>query len=219
MADGGGFEPPVPFGTHAFQACTIDRSVTHPVTTYRSVSLRSSHDLTEASLQLQPPEQFVERQLDADVEFAEIRVFGAHRIETHFVNDRFDLERIARKQRHAPFRVVQTGRTGDELFHFAGELAPDIGVAFHQFAALLIRQRVPVPLFAAALVHVIKTNDRPIGQRRINALLPVMFHPLAKRRPWLGRILRDPSAHSGLSSVSAYSSSVVMYSLSSVSDR
>src|SRR4029453_4793525 len=30
-ADGGGFEPPVPFGTHAFQACTIDRSVTHPL--------------------------------------------------------------------------------------------------------------------------------------------------------------------------------------------
>src|SRR4029077_10773798 len=30
-ADGGGFEPPVPFGTHAFQACTINRSVTHPV--------------------------------------------------------------------------------------------------------------------------------------------------------------------------------------------
>jgi hypothetical protein len=30
VADGGGFEPPVPFGTHAFQACTINRSVTHP---------------------------------------------------------------------------------------------------------------------------------------------------------------------------------------------
>ena len=30
-SDGGGFEPPVPFGTHAFQACTIDRSVTHPL--------------------------------------------------------------------------------------------------------------------------------------------------------------------------------------------
>jgi hypothetical protein len=29
--DGGGFEPPVPFGTHAFQACTINHSVTHPV--------------------------------------------------------------------------------------------------------------------------------------------------------------------------------------------
>ena len=30
-ADGEGFEPSVPCGTHAFQACTIDRSVTHPV--------------------------------------------------------------------------------------------------------------------------------------------------------------------------------------------
>ena len=29
-ADGGGFEPPVPFGTHALQACTINHSVTHP---------------------------------------------------------------------------------------------------------------------------------------------------------------------------------------------
>ena len=30
LADGGGFEPPVSFPTHAFQACTIDHSVTHP---------------------------------------------------------------------------------------------------------------------------------------------------------------------------------------------
>jgi hypothetical protein len=30
LADGEGFEPPVLFSTHAFQACTIDRSVTHP---------------------------------------------------------------------------------------------------------------------------------------------------------------------------------------------
>ena len=31
LADGEGFEPSVPFwGTHAFQACTIDHSVTHP---------------------------------------------------------------------------------------------------------------------------------------------------------------------------------------------
>jgi hypothetical protein len=39
--DGGGFEPPVPCGTHAFQACTIDRSVTHPdlrSTIYREFS-------------------------------------------------------------------------------------------------------------------------------------------------------------------------------------
>jgi hypothetical protein len=30
MADGAGFEPAVPCGTHAFQACPIDRSGTHP---------------------------------------------------------------------------------------------------------------------------------------------------------------------------------------------
>ena len=30
LADGEGFEPSVPCGTHAFQACTIDHSVTHP---------------------------------------------------------------------------------------------------------------------------------------------------------------------------------------------
>src|SRR3984893_14781178 len=31
MADGEGFEPSVPCGTHAFQACPIDRSGTHPM--------------------------------------------------------------------------------------------------------------------------------------------------------------------------------------------
>src|SRR5438445_9832389 len=40
VADGRGFEPRVPFGTHAFQACTIDRSVTHPL---GSTSVRSNN--------------------------------------------------------------------------------------------------------------------------------------------------------------------------------
>src|ERR1700722_12292763 len=30
ISDGEGFEPSVPCGTHAFQACPIDRSGTHP---------------------------------------------------------------------------------------------------------------------------------------------------------------------------------------------
>jgi hypothetical protein len=34
LADGEGFEPSVPFGTHAFQACPIDRSGTHPKRAY-----------------------------------------------------------------------------------------------------------------------------------------------------------------------------------------
>jgi hypothetical protein len=34
LADGEGFEPSVPCGTHAFQACPIDRSGTHPKRAY-----------------------------------------------------------------------------------------------------------------------------------------------------------------------------------------
>src|SRR5471032_2903061 len=30
MADGQGFEPWLPFGKHAFQACALDHSATHP---------------------------------------------------------------------------------------------------------------------------------------------------------------------------------------------
>src|SRR5438552_17820619 len=85
-------------------------------------------------LKLLSPEQFVERQLDADVKFPEVRVFGADRIEAHFVNDRFDLECVAGEQRHAPLRIIETGGTGDELFYFAGKFAPDIRMSLHQFA-------------------------------------------------------------------------------------
>ena len=41
--DGGGFEPPVPFGTHAFQACTINHSVTHPSVGSASYSIHNFH--------------------------------------------------------------------------------------------------------------------------------------------------------------------------------
>src|SRR5439155_3761769 len=130
--------------------------------------------------ELQAPEQFVERQLDSDVKFAEVRILGADRIETHLVNDRLDLKCIARKQSHTPFRVIETGRAGNELFYFAGEFATNCGVSFHQFAALVIRKRVPIALLAASFAHIIEAYYRPIGQRRINALLPIMLHPLAK---------------------------------------
>jgi hypothetical protein len=111
LADGGGFEPPVPFGTHAFQACTIDRSVTHPFACCSAVYDRSLHPgAHRPPLQLsklQSAEQFVERQLNADVKFAEVRVLGAHRIETHFVNYRLDLKCVAREQSHTPLRIIQ----------------------------------------------------------------------------------------------------------------
>jgi hypothetical protein len=119
VADGGGFEPPVPFGTHAFQACTIDRSVTHPAARKGKIdnqsckrrnppspNLRRGKQFEDRQLQLQSTKEFVERQLDADEKFAEVRVLGADRIESHFINDRFDLECVAREKRHAPLRIV-----------------------------------------------------------------------------------------------------------------
>ena len=87
--DGRGFEPLVPFGTHAFQACTIDRSVTHPFESCsQSYSYRNRSIMSKStSYKLQPAEQFIERQLNADEKFTEIRVLRAHWIKTHFVND------------------------------------------------------------------------------------------------------------------------------------
>ena len=105
-ADGGGFEPPVPFGTHAFQACTINHSVTHPgsirylwrrsLTVAPAFVIRRSESAATA-LQLQTAKQFVQRQLNADIKFAEIGVLRADRIEPHLVNDGLDLEGIARE--------------------------------------------------------------------------------------------------------------------------
>src|SRR5262249_24067132 len=88
---------------------------------------------------LHAPEQFVERQLNADEKFAEVGVLGADWIEPHFVNDRFDLKRVARETGYAPFGIVETSRTSDQLFHFTGELAPDTGMSFHELATFIIR--------------------------------------------------------------------------------
>ena len=106
LADGEGFEPSVPFSTHAFQACTIDHSVTHPERSTNIVAAVYDRRINFPGLterraatdsELKPAEQFVERQLDADEKFAEVRVLRAHRIKTHFVNDCLNLKRVARK--------------------------------------------------------------------------------------------------------------------------
>src|SRR5207249_7769781 len=122
----------------------------------------------EQDLQLQPAEQFIERQLNADKKFTEIRVLRAYRIKTHFVDDFLNLESVARKKRHTPFGVVESSRSGNELFYFAGKFATNLGVAAHQFAAFVKRHGIPVPLFAASFAHIVKADHRPIRQCWIN---------------------------------------------------
>ena len=69
----------------------------------RSIDYEHEHEL-----QLQPAEQFIERQLNADKKFTKIRVLRAHWIETHFVNAFLNLKSIAREKRYAPFGIVQS---------------------------------------------------------------------------------------------------------------
>ena len=114
MADGQGFEPWLPFGKHAFQACALDHSATHPETRAQSCNRRNSSSSGSCS---------------ADVKFAEVRVDRAHWIETHLINDRFDLNGVVREERNPPLRIVEAARAGDELFHFASVLAADRGVS------------------------------------------------------------------------------------------
>ena len=69
----------------------------------RSIDYEHEHEL-----QLQPAEQLIERQLNADKKFTKIRVLRAHWIKTHFVNDFLNLESIAREKCYAPFGIVQS---------------------------------------------------------------------------------------------------------------
>src|SRR5216110_1129903 len=91
---------------------------------------------TETRLKLQSTKQFVERELQADIEFAEFAVIGAYRIEAHLVDDGFNLKRVLGKKRDAPLGIVESGRPGDKLFHFPGVLPTDGAVPEHELAAI-----------------------------------------------------------------------------------
>ena len=95
-------------------------------------AVKHEHDYKqEQELQLQPPEQFIERKLNADEEFSEVRVVGADFIEAHFVDDFLDLEGVARKKGDTPLGIIQAGRAGDKLLYFAGKFAANFGMAAH----------------------------------------------------------------------------------------
>src|SRR5437762_13639254 len=74
-------------------------------------AVKHEHDY-EQELQLQPAEQFIERQLNADEDFSKIRVVGTDFIEAHFVDDLLDVPSVARKKRDAPLGIIESGRAG-----------------------------------------------------------------------------------------------------------
>ena len=75
---------------------------------------------------------------------SELRELRTDFVETHFVDDRLDVRRRVRKERHAPLAVVETGRARDELAHATCVGAADARVAGHEFFALLEIERIPI---------------------------------------------------------------------------
>src|SRR6266699_2208838 len=78
-----------------------------------SLSIKNQNRLRGSGrfLKLQPAEQFVELELQADIKFTEVAIDRAHFVETHLVNDRLDLKSVAREQRHSPFSIIEPART------------------------------------------------------------------------------------------------------------
>src|SRR3954471_6411809 len=90
---------------------------------------------------------------DADEELPEQRVDGADLVKPHLVDKFLELQRVVRKQVHAPLPIVKADGAGDDLLHLAGVAPADEPVRFHLALALLDGQRVEVLVFAAQPVH------------------------------------------------------------------
>src|ERR1035441_7642919 len=71
----------------------------------------------------QPRGQASGGQLQADEKRSEEGVDGAYFVETHFVNQLFEDQRVFGKQVDAPLPVVKADRAADDLAHVAGVAA------------------------------------------------------------------------------------------------
>src|SRR3954464_2690632 len=71
------------------------------------------------------------RAADANEELPEQRVDGADLVKAHLVDELLELQRVVRKQVHAPLPIVKADGAGNDLLHFAGVPAADESVRFH----------------------------------------------------------------------------------------
>src|ERR1019366_1776876 len=91
----------------------------------------------------------IDRHSQANEKGAERRVHGAYFIETHLVDQLFELQRIGGKQIDPPFPVIEADRASDDLLHLAGVTASDHAVRFHLFLSMLDVLGVEVNRFPA----------------------------------------------------------------------
>src|SRR5262249_1100243 len=90
----------------------------------------SSSDLLR-NLPVQEPAQAAPRAAHADVKVPEKRINRADLIKPHLVNELLEHQRVVSKQINPPLPVVETDRTGDDLFYLAGVTAADQTVLVH----------------------------------------------------------------------------------------
>ncbi len=118
----------------------------------------------------------IEWQLEPDEELPELGVLCTHLVETHLIDDCFDVRGRPCKEGHEPLLVVEAGRAGDELENAARIGAADAGVAGHEFFAGIEIKRIPILAWRAAFGHRVKADDRPVGEVRLKAILQIFRH-------------------------------------------
>src|SRR5215472_1165821 len=98
---------------------------------------------------------------------AEQRIDGAYMVETHFVDQLFEDQRIICEEVNTPLPVVESNGAGDDLPDFAGVTAAYEAVFVHLAGTLFDWQLIPVFVLATASVHGIEagvTIGRDIGK-------------------------------------------------------
>src|SRR5579863_8140293 len=89
---------------------------------------------------------------------AEQRVNRADFVETHFVDQLFEYQRVVGEQINAPLPVVKTDRSADDLPDFSRVTAADHAMVVHLASAFSDRKLVPVLVFSTAAVHGIEAG-------------------------------------------------------------
>src|SRR5271154_7139436 len=97
-------------------------------------------------------------QSHSQVETPKERIYGAHLIESHLVDQLFEDHRIIGKEVDAPLPIVKTDGSRDDLFYLVGITAADQAVLMHHSLAVAHGNGVPVHLLAAAAVHRVKAK-------------------------------------------------------------
>ena len=127
-------------------------------------------------------EEFVKRELHADVEVSEVGVACGDFVEAHFVDDVFDLDGVFGEEGDAPFVFIESGGSGDELEDLAGVLAAGFHVAFHELGAGVVIEGIPVVVIVrgAAFGHGVETDGGPVREDGIHAVFEVVDHALVE---------------------------------------